>query len=177
MKNMRIIAFMLVMMIMPGSVFSAERDFEEFHKVAERIRISNLVNAMSLSLQQQKFVLNKNIEARSIRRQAERKMEKHYRDFLDACENLEEEVTTGRLVVDKKTAKDFHKMKGKMEEIKYDMEKKLNKLSVEIVENLEEHQIYAAKEFIPCLVPKMQDGRMGQEGGDKHFIRMLDLLF
>ena len=174
MKKLQLVAVIMVVFVVAGPVFSGEKKYDEFHEVAERIKISNLINAMSLDVGQVKYILGRAYEATKYRKEAWAEIEKYYRDFLEACENLEDEVMEGRVVVEKKTAKDFHQTKKKIEDIKYDLEKKLILLAGDIKDHLGEYQIIAVGQFTPCLVPKVQEGRVGQEGGNKHILKMLE---
>ncbi len=174
MKKTQLIIVLVIALIFPFSAIAREGMFQEFHRVAERIKIGNFINAMSLDERQVFYILSRAYEAKRFRGAAEKEMEKYYLDFLKACENLESEVEEGRVVVEKKTARDFHHTKEKMQDIKYDLDNKLDHLAGKIAGKLKDHQVYAVDQFTPCLVPKVQEGRVGQEGGNKHFIAMLE---
>ena len=174
MKKTQLIIVLVIALIFPFSAIAREGMFQEFHRVAERIKIGNFINAMSLDERQVSYILSRAYEAKRFRGAAEKEMEKYYLDFLKACENLESEVEDGRVVVEKKTARDFHHTKEKMQDIKYDLDKKLDHLAGKITGKLKDHQVYVVDQFTPCLVPKVQEGRVGQEGGNKHFIAMLE---
>lgn len=173
MKNVFLIVC-LVILSLPCTTFSEERPYQDLQNIVERIQISNFINAISLSQEQLEFILEKAQEARNIRRSTEKEVKAYYEDFFEAYSMLEEEVEEGRVVVTKGTTKDFHRSKEKIDDIKYRLEKNLMILALDIKNYLGEHQIYAVNGFTPCLIPQLQDGRVGQAGSSKPIADLLD---
>lgn len=162
MKVLRVIAIILIMLLVISPVYADEYKYKELQEIAERIRIINFLNAVSLDDDQIEFVYEKSKQAERMREEAKAEIEKNYMDIIDAYRSLEQEVNEGRVVVDKETSKKFHYAKRKIEEIRKRLKENLLTLAKEIKSKLEPHQIYAIEQYVPCLIPRVQEGRIGQ---------------
>jgi hypothetical protein len=163
MKNLRL--FLLAALFVPAACFAEGREIGELKNVAGRIQAANLINAISLSPAQMQYVFNKASEAQEARKEVESEISEHYQDYLADFSRLESEVESGRVVVDKTTEKRFHRSRQKLEELRHGLDMKLDEMAKDIRGQLAEHQVCAIDGFTPCLVPRLQDGRIGQEGG------------
>ena len=126
------------------------------------VQLLNLTNGLELTPEQMRFIVEKAQEAQELRQelQAEADVEEttivleEFRATLMAGENVPPNL-----------AQRFHAVEGRFRAAKDTYEAELTRIAGEVEEVLEEHQLYALEQYVPCLVPPEGTLRVGQARG------------
>lgn len=157
MKNIQV--FLLPTLILVLIIFftspalSTDDGIKEIKRISERIMIKNFLNAISLDKDQLYFVLQKAREAHNLREEIKNKIESRYEDFISAYRKVEDEIEQGRVVVEKQIAREFHKAKKQIDNLKYQLNNNLKRLADEIKSQLKNIRLLQLISLSPVSSP------------------------
>ena len=134
----------------------------EIAGLRREVQLLNLINGLELTPEQMRFIIEKVQEAQELRQelQAEAGVEEttvvleEFRATLMAGENVPPDL-----------AQRLHAVEGRFRAAKDTYEAELTRIAGEVEEVLEEHQLYALEQYVPCLVPPEGALRVGQARG------------
>jgi len=154
--------------------FSQKDEFEEIKQAQYNIKIINLLNSIDLTEDQMRYVLTKAKEVQRIRQESEALLARHKDDMLDTYKQIEDEFQEGKIAVEKDLSKKFRQEKEELEKVVKEAFNKVDEFAQGIESQLEEYQIIALKEYVPCIIPPEGSGRIGQSASATHFIKILE---
>jgi len=127
-----------------------------------QVQLLNLINGLELTSEQMRFVLEKAQAAQEMRE--ELKAEADAEELTAVLEELREALMQGENISQelKERYWGLHRgSKGLMEEY----QEEATRLAQEIEAVLEEHQLYALEQYVPCIIPPEGELRIGQAQG------------
>lgn len=145
----------------------------EIADLRREVQLLNLINGLELTPEQMRFIVEKAREAQELRQelQAEADVEEttvvleEFRATLMAGENVPPDL-----------AQRFHAVEGRFRAAKDTYEAELTRIAGEVEEVLEEHQLYALEQYVPCIIPPEGELRVGQARGTGGGEAMLERL-
>jgi len=134
----------------------------EIAGLRREVQLLNLINGLELTPEQMRFIVEKAQEAQELRQelQAEADAEEmtgvleEFRATLMAGENVSPDL-----------AEQWHIVQGRLHTARDAYEAELTRIAGEVEEVLEEHQLYALEQYVPCVVPPEGELRVGQARG------------
>lgn len=134
----------------------------EIAGLRREVQLLNLINGLELTPEQMRFIVEKAQEAQELRQelQAEADVEEttvvleEFRATLMVGENVPPDL-----------AQRFHAVEGRFRAAKEVYEAELTRITGEVEEVLEEHQLYALEQYVPCVIPPEGALRVGQARG------------
>jgi len=134
---------------------------EEVYRLRREIQLLNLLNGLELNPEQMRFILKKAEEAQALREEYLQKAEGRADETSAVFSELRDTLMQGENISDSLKGK-VYEVEGKNKELKKEYEEKILALAKEVESILEEHQLYALEEFVPCLIPPQKGLRIGQ---------------
>lgn len=156
------------------SLLAQEDAFREVKELRDDIQIINLLNNLSLRPNQMELILQKAKEAKAIYDLTEEKIDSYKSEMTGSIAAIKEEVEEGKVIVEKESAAEFHRLKEEIEELIRRSHKKIEGIAAEVESNLEEFQLLALDGYQPCIIPIVTDGRVGQADSSKGVGRILE---
>jgi hypothetical protein len=134
----------------------------EIAGLRREVQLLNLINGLELTPEQMRFITEKAQEAQKLRQalEAEADLEEmtgvleEFRATLMAGENVPPDL-----------AQRLHAVEGPLRAAKEVYEAELTRIAGEVEEVLEEHQLYALEQYVPCVIPPEGALRVGQARG------------
>jgi len=134
----------------------------ETTSLRREIQLLNLINGLELTPDQMRFILEKAQEAQEIREELKGEADteemsavlEEIRDTLMAGQNLSPELRER-----------FFAAKADNERLMDEYQEEATHLAQEIEDILEEHQLYALEQYVPCVIPPEGELRIGQAQG------------
>jgi len=151
-----------------------ESEIKEIKNLQEDIRVINLLNSLNLTEQQEAFILNKAKQVKDIKTRNLDEAPLLNEEVVETHKQLKNEFSTGKVAVDEDLAKKFRGHKREIEKNIRTSIKEIDKIALEVENNLEEFQVIALEEYSPCIIPKTSGGRIGQSDGLGHFSKLLE---
>ena len=126
------------------------------------VQLLNLINGLELTPDQMRFIVEKAQEAQEKREELQAGADieemttvlEEFRAILMAGENVPPDLVQR-----------FHEVKGQLYTAEDDYKVELTRLAGEVEKALEEHQLYALEQYVPCTVPPEGELRVGQARG------------
>ena len=171
-KILLISVFFACLSILPS--FGQGEGLPEAKNMREEIQIINLFNNLDLRKEQVEFILNKARLVGQIRNSASSEISLYESEMLKAYSVIKEGVESGRVTVEKATAKDFQSIKHKIEGVKKEAQIKIDALAKEIEANLEDFQVLALENYRPCIIPIVSKNRIGQSDAATGIVKVLE---
>ena len=165
-------AILILFLISP--VFSKEDAPQETEQLRGDIQVINLLNNLSLRPSQMEFILQKAKEASEIRHTAADKAKLYKAEMADAYSVIKKEVEEGKVIIDQPTAEKFRRLKEEIERLSRQAYVDVDKIAASVAKELEEFQVLALDSYKPCVIPIIQDGRIGQAGTHQGVVRVLE---
>jgi len=167
-------SLILLCFIIPTLVFSQEKDLQVIRETKEDIKIINLLNSLDLRKKQIEFIIQKAQEAEVVRKNASGRLASYSSELADIYNNIKQEVSSGKVTVDKQTAKKFRMSKKETEQQVHNSYSEIDAIAKSIEDNLEQFQLLALDGYKPCIIPVMTQGRIGQADKSQAIIKILE---
>jgi len=134
----------------------------EMAGLRREVQLLNLINGLELMPDQMRFVIEKGREAQKEREELQAGADaeemagvlEQFRATLMAGENVPPDLV-----------QHFHAIKGRRHTAEDDYEAELTCIASEVEDVLEEHQLYALEQYVPCVIPPEGELRVGQAQG------------
>jgi hypothetical protein len=141
---------------------SAQAPSEEEANLHREVQLLNLINGLELTPEQMQFVLDRAQQAQekreSLRGQADT-------EEMDATlEEIREALMAGQ-EIPQELSERFFAAKADYERLIEAYQEETARLAEEVEDVLEEHQLYALEQYVPCVIPPPGDLRIGQAQG------------
>lgn len=154
--------------------FSKDEALLELFEKNEDIQIINLLNSLDLNAEQMKSILRKAEQAKTLKERSKEEVRLFSSRLNELTDDIKGEVGEGKVKLDKGLSREFVRLEHEMKRIKRQTHEKIDKLTLAIEAELEEFQLYALDNYIPCIVPVITNGRIGQSGSDARNIKLLE---
>ncbi|MEW6101892.1 MAG: hypothetical protein AB1481_06330 [Candidatus Omnitrophota bacterium] len=151
-----------LIVLLPLAVFSEEAQSHEARNAAEEIQIINLLNGLDLKKGQMEYILQKAKEANQVREDAFGRVKAQEPDLLKAYGGIKEDVSSGKVTVEKKEANCFHELNTQKESILKNAKATIDGIATEVEGALEPFQLIALDNYKPCIIPITTHNRIGQ---------------
>ena len=134
----------------------------EIAGLRREVQLLNLINGLELTPEQMRFIIEKAQEAQELRQelQAEADLE----EMTGVLEEFRATLMAGESVPPD-LAQRLHAVEGPLRAAKEVYEAELTSIAGEVEEVLEEHQLYALEQYVPCVIPPEGELRVGQARG------------
>jgi|GEM_PF-4886450 len=154
--------------------FAKPLEDENVQKIKTKIRISNLLNTLSLSDSQMQILLDAAHQAQEIRSQYKGTFTQHHDYITETYEDALEASQSGSLVMPEEVSTRVHRVKRAEDQQKAEAQEKSRALIAQVEDILEPHQMYALENYSPCVVPHVDNGRIGQSSDLSGFTQKFD---
>ena len=175
MRKFNIVYFPVILVFfLISPVFPKEDASQETEQLRNDIQIINLLNNLNLRPNQMEFILQKAKEVSAIRHCATDKANLYKAEMTDAYSLIKKEVEDGKVMVDQPNAEKFRLLKEEIERVSHEAYVDVDKIAASVAKELEEFQIVALDNYKPCVIPIIQNDRIGQAGTHQGVIRILE---
>jgi len=150
-------------------------DIESVHlsKVKKEIQLLNLINGLELNEEQVELIIKKAKEAAEIREEYKKVKQETETEFVSVLQDLRENLLQGKVVSSDLKTKVL-KSNKLIKELKENCNKSITDLAVSIKNKLYGHQLYSLEQYVSCLIPPEEAGRIGQVKDSKGIERLLN---
>ena len=159
---------------LPHIGFCQTKDLEEVKSIKEEIQIINLLNNLDLRQGQIEFIIQKATEAKAIREDIHDKLSANKSRLVESYDAIKEEVSQGRVNLNAKEKRDFHKVQRETEEAISQAYDKIDAIAAVVEGRLESFQLVALDNYKACVIPIMQEGRIGQSDSPTGLVKILE---
>ena len=173
------VKFLIIVILLINCTFSqralGRSDIEGVHflKVKKEIQLLNLINGLELNNEQVEFIIQKAKEAAEIREEYNRRKQEKETEFVLVLQDLRENLLQGKVVSSDLKTK-VRKSNKLIKELKDNCDKSITDLAVSIKNKLYGHQLYSLEQYVSCLIPPEEAGRIGQVKDSKGIERLLN---
>ena len=143
---------------------SAQAPPEEKVDLHRQIQLLNLINGLELTPEQMHFILEKAVDARATREAL--KAQADAAELEAILQEIRDALMAG-LHVSGELRDAFFAAQEANKQLVETYRKEVLSLAKEIEEVLESHQVYALKQYTPCVIPPVGEPRIGQAGDGK----------
>ena len=154
--------------------FSRDEALLELFEKNEDIQIINLLNGLDLNTEQMRSILRKAEQVKTLEERSTDEIRLFSSRLNELTDNIKGKVGEGKVKLDKELSGEFVRLEYEMKRIKRQTYEKIDKLALAVEAELEEFQLYALDNYIPCIVPVITNGRIGQSGSDERNIKLLE---
>jgi len=154
--------------------FSRDEALLELFEKNEDIQIINLLNGLDLNTEQMRSILRKAEQVKTLEERSTDEIRLFSSRLNELTDNIKGKVGEGKVKLDKELSGEFVRLEQEMKRIKRQTYEKIDKLALAVEAELEEFQLYALDNYIPCIVPVITNGRIGQSGSDERNIKLLE---
>ena len=173
------VKFLIIVILLINCTFSqraiGSSDIEGVHflKVKKEIQLLNLINGLELNNKQVEFIIQKAKEAAEIREEYNRRKQEKETEFVLVLQDLRENLLQGKVVSSDLKTK-VRKSNKLIKELKDNCDKSITDLAVSIKNKLYGHQLYSLEQYVSCLIPPEEAGRIGQVKDSKGIEKLLN---
>ena len=154
--------------------FCQSRDTEEVRTLKEEIQIINLLNSLDLKREQMEYIIQKATEANEIRKGVREKFSANKERLVESYSAIKEDVAQGRVNLGGREKRGFHKLHNETEDVLASAYDRIDTIAKSVENQLESYQLVALDNYKPCIIPKMQEGRIGQADPSTGMIKILE---
>lgn len=126
------------------------------------IQLLNLINGLELTPDQMCFIVEKAQETQEKREELRTGADAG--EMTGVLEQFKATLMAGENVPPDLVQR-FHALKGRFHTAEDDYEAELTRIAGEVEAVLEEHQLYALEQYVPCVIPPKGELRVGQAQG------------
>ncbi|MDY6876025.1 MAG: hypothetical protein SWK90_07500 [Chloroflexota bacterium] len=134
----------------------------EIADLHREVQLLNLINGLELSPEQMRLIVGKAQEVQELHEELETEADEEemtsvleeFRATLMAGENIPPDLV-----------EQWHIVQGQFHTARDAYEVELTRIAGEVEAGLEEHQLYALEQYVPCVVPPQGELRVGQARG------------
>ena len=126
------------------------------------VQLLNLINGLELTPDQMRFIVEKAQEAQEKREELQ--ADAGAGEMTGVLEQFKATLMAGENVPPDLVQR-FHALKGRFHTAEDDYEAELTRIAGEVEAVLEEHQLYALEQYVPCVIPPEGELRVGQAQG------------
>lgn len=130
-------------------------------ELQREVQLLNLLNGVELSADQMRFLLEKAQEAQEIREEFKDKADGNIEETIEVLSELKAILMRGENIPDPLRER-WYSTHSKNLKLKGEYEEEMTRMAREVQGILEEHQIYALEQFVPCVIPPKGGARIGQ---------------
>jgi hypothetical protein len=167
---------LFALLMSPATIHAAHYEDSDIATMRQVITIQNLINALELNSKQTATVLK---AAKTTQYQVDamkRKISANERHIKSTYSKVLDQSQDGHLVMPKELTRDVHQLHKKQDVYLQDMKKTVSD-QIDAVKNiLEPHQLVMLEEYKPCIIPHVENGRIGQAGGSHQLVKKLERL-
>lgn len=164
---------LLVFSLCFGPSFLLGADTNQTQKLRQEIIGLNLINGLELSQDQMKTLLQCAEESKRLREEFQESVRSLGDDMEKELEKIRSYLKESQSIPPSQ-AQQFHRISNEIKRKKKETEEKIGRLTEKVKENLEQHQLYQLREFIPCIIPPEGELRVGQAGDNKGMVKNLE---
>ncbi|HDN79533.1 MAG TPA: hypothetical protein ENG33_03575 [Chloroflexi bacterium] len=148
----------------PVAQFTGDEAFGELKTLRREVQLLNLINGLELTQEQMEFILEKAKEAQALREEHLSQNQEEINQTIEILTELKEALMQGENIPEELKQR-FREIEGQNREKQREYEEQINGIAEEIKGILEDHQLYALKEYVPCVIPPETGTRIGQAKG------------
>lgn len=169
-----ILAVCLSLLTLGKVGLAEEKSASELDGLRSDIQILNLLNSLNLSTSQMEYISLKAKEAQGIKESVKGAIENSRPFQEEVCRRIKNQVETGKVRIEDETAQSFRRNKHASEAVVKEAYVKINGLASDVEQCLQEYQLVALDGYKACIIPVMQDGRIGQADKGKGIVKVLE---
>ncbi len=163
---LRIILGVFIFIVFCGGAYShgycKNEPFKESADTQEEIQIINLLNNLNLKKEQMEFIVEKAKKVKVLKEAGQKEAFYSESVLAEITRSIKEEVEQGKVTVNAADACNFREIKDKIDNIRHNAYVQINNIAIEVENVLEEFQLLALDAYKPCIIPIIQNGRIGQ---------------
>lgn len=154
--------------------FSEDAVLSELAENNEDIQIINLLNGLDLNVKQMRSILGKAEQVKALQESSNDEIRLLSSRLAEITEDIKGDVGEGKVILEKELSREFGYLEHEIKRIKKETYEKIDEIALTIEAELEAFQLYALDNYIPCIVPVITNGRIGQAGSNTGNVKLLE---
>ena len=146
----------------------------ELLEIKSKLQILNLLNGLELDEAQMRSVQDAAKQAEAVRAEARAALRQKEAGLLEIGRDLVRNAEAGTLLVPEDLKKRWHAASRDLEQTKLQTLDRLSGLTAKVRDSLAPHQLAALDEYIPCVIPPLKTGRIGQADDASRYAKLLE---
>jgi hypothetical protein len=173
-KQLRTLTFPILLAIAPAAAPAAPAVSPELEAIQAKLHALNLLNGLELKPEQMQLIHDAARQAEAIRAAARAEAGSQETELLAVGRALLRNAESGSVIVPQELKARWHAVNRDLERSRLRTSGRLSELTAKVRDGLEPHQLVALEKYVPCIIPPVETGHIGQADDASRLAKLLE---
>jgi hypothetical protein len=165
-EHILFLAFVIIASLLANSgcaspIIAKAEGLADVRDLQREVQLLNLINGLELRASQMRFIIEKAREAEEIRDELLSRADENTEETVAVLTELKTTLMRGENITDSSRERWFS-IRSENQGLREEYQAEVTRIAREVKVVLEQHQIYALVHFVPCVIPRQGEARIGQ---------------